>query len=122
MQLANLPDINTAYGREVGNRLVEKAARLMQDVFSSGNIFIRYSGSKFCIVTLGARAENMHGTVERFISTIKMEEEMAGNERVSLNINAVMHDIKKQSNIDRELNKMSNYLEGMTDTNTIKII
>lgn len=122
LQLANLPDINTAYGREVGNRLLEKAARLMQDIFSGGNIFIRYSGAKFCIVTLGASAENMHGTVERFISTVKMEEEMAGSERVSLNINAVMHDIKKQSNIDRELNKMSNYLEGMTDTNTIKII
>jgi len=122
LQLANLPDINTAYGREVGNRLVEKAARVMKEVFSSGNIFIRYSGAKFCIVTLGASTENLHGTVERFISTLKMEEEVAGGEKVSLNINAVMHDIKKQSNIDRELNKMANYLEGMTDTNTIKII
>lgn len=122
IQLANLGDINAAYGREVGNRLLEKAAKLMQEVFSKQNIFIRYSGSKFCIVTLGSSAENMHATVERYISNVKMEEEIASGDKVSLNINAVMHDIHKQSNIDKELNKMSNYLEGMTDTNTIKII
>lgn len=122
IQLANLPDINNVYGREVGNRLLEKASKLMKEVFSSDNIFIRYSGSKFCIVTLGSSADKMHGTVERYISNVKMEEEFAGGDKVSLNINVVMHDIKKQSNIDRELNKMSNYIEGMTDTNTIKII
>ena len=67
-------------------------------------------------------AESLHSTVERFISNVKMEEEIARGEKVSLNINVVMHNIQQQSNIDRELAKMSNYLDGMTDTNTIKII
>jgi diguanylate cyclase (GGDEF)-like protein len=122
IQLSNLPDINQAYGREVGDRLLERAAVLMKDIFSNEHIFIRYSGSKFCIVSLGIGADTLHPTVERYISNIKMEEEIARGEKVSLNINVVMHNIQQQSNIDRELAKMSNYLDGMTDTNTIKII
>lgn len=122
IQLANLPEINNVYGREVGNKLLEKAANLMKEVFSKENVFIRYSGSKFCIVSLGSNAEQTHSTVERYISNVKMTEEIAGGDRVSLNVNVVMHDIRKQSNIDKELNKMSNYIDGMTDTNTIKII
>ncbi len=124
MQLSNLGEINAAYGREVGNRLLERAATLMKDIFSNSHIFIRYSGSKFCIVSLGLGAETLHPTVERYISNIKMEEEIARGEKVSLNINVVMHNIQQQSNIDRELSKMSNYLDGMaeTESNTIKII
>ncbi len=122
IQLTNLGDINATYGREVGNRLLERAATLMKDIFSNEHIFIRYSGGKFCIVSLGMGAESLHGTVERYLTSVKMEEEIARGEKVSLNINVVMHNIQQQSNIDRELARMSNYLEGMTDTNTIKII
>lgn len=122
IHLANLADINETYGREVGNVLLEKAAREIKEIFSSENIFIRYSGAKFCIVTLGATAENMHGTVERYISNVKASVEIVDGEKVTLSVNAVMHDIHKQSNIDRELNKMSKYIDTMKDKNTIKII
>lgn len=122
IQLVNLPEINEEFGREVGNKLVEKAANLMKEVFNEENIFIRYSGSKFCIVSLGASAEQLHGTVERYISNVKMQEENSNGQRVTLDTNAVMSNIRKQSNIDRELNRMSEYVEKMTDMNTIKII
>ena len=122
IQLVNLPEINEEFGREVGNKLVEKAANLMKEVFNEENIFIRYSGSKFCIVSLGASAEQLHGTVERYISNVKMQEENSNGQRVTLDTNAVMSNIRKQSNIDRELNRMSEYVEGMKDMNTIKII
>lgn len=122
IQLANLPDINEKYGREVGNVLLEKAAIQIKEIFSSENIFIRYSGAKFCVVTLGSTAENMHGTVERYISTVKAAEEIVDGEKVSLAVNVVMHDIHKQSNIDREITKMAKYIDAMKDKNTIKII
>ena len=122
IQLSNLGDINQVYGREVGNRLLERAAVLMKDIFSNDHIFIRYSGSKFCIVSLGIGADTLHATVDRYISNVKMEEEIARGEKVSLNIKAVMHNIQRQSNIDREISKMSNYLDRMTDEDTIKII
>jgi len=122
LQLSNLPDINNTYGREVGNRLLEKAVRLVHETFSKDNILIRYSGSKFCIVTLGSTAEEMHGTIERYISNVNMEEFVVRGEKISLKVNAVMRNIRKQSNLDKELNKMSNYIEKMTDTNAINIL
>lgn len=120
--LSNLPKINEEYGREVGNRLLEKSAQLMQEVFSRENIFIRYSGSKFCVVSPGISVETLHATIERYITNIKMQEEIVDGNRVTLNVNVVMKNIHKQGNIEREISKMADYVEQMTDVNTIKII
>ena len=122
LQLTNLPRINEEYGREVGNRLLEKAAKLMQEVFNESNIFVRYSGSKFCIVSPGTSAETLHATVERYITNIKMQEEVVDGQKVALNLTAAIKNIRKQSNIDKELSKMAEYVEQMKDVNTIKII
>lgn len=122
MQLSNLPAINEEYGREVGNKLLERAAKLMQEVFNSENIFIRYSGSKFCVVSPGISAETLHATVERYITNIKMQEEVVNGEKVSLSVSVVMKNIRKQSNIEKEISKMAEYVEQMREVNTIKII
>ncbi len=120
--LSNLPQINEEYGREVGNKLLDKASKLMKEVFDEANIFVRYSGSKFCIVSPGISTDNLHATVERYITNIKMQEEIAEGVRVNLNVSVVMKNIFKQSNIDREISKMADYVEQMTEVNTIKII
>ena len=122
MQLANLPQLNEEYGREVGNRLLEKAANLMNDVFDGANIFVRYSGSKFCIVSPGVSADALHATVERYITNVKMIEEVVDGQKVSLNVSVVMKNIRKQSNIEKEISKMADYVEQMREVNTIKII
>ena len=122
MCLSNLPRINEEYGREVGNRLLEKAAKLMQEVFNSDNIFVRYSGSKFCVVSPGASAETLHAVVERYITNVKMQEEVVDGQKVTLSASVVMKNIRKQSNIEREISKMADYVEQMKDVNTIKII
>ena len=122
MLLSNLPQLNEEYGREVGNKLLEKAAKLIQEIFSSDNVFVRYSGSKFCIVSPGESAENMHAMVERYITNLKMQHEIVEDNKVSLNINVVMKNIRKQSNIEREISKMADYVEKSTEVNTIKII
>ena len=51
-----------------------------------------------------------------------MQEEVVNGNRVNLNVNVVMKNIRKQSNIEREISKMADYVEQMTDVNTIKII
>ena len=122
MMLSNLPQINEEYGREVGNRLLEKAAQLMKEIFNEANIFVRYSGSKFCLVSPGTSADTLHATVERYITNLKMQEEIVDGMKVTLNVNVVMKNIRKQSNIEREISKMADYVEKMTDVNTIKII
>lgn len=122
MLLSNLPEINETYGREVGNRLLDKAAKLMSEVFNGENIFVRYSGSKFCIVSPNVSADTLHGTVERYITNLKMQEEVVDGKKITLDVSVTMKNIRKQGNIDRELAKMADYVEKMTDTNTIKII
>ena len=122
MILSNLPQINEEYGREVGSKLLEKAARLMQEIFNESNIFVRYSGSKFCIVSPGTSADVLHSTVERYITNLKMQEEIANGMKVTVSVNVVMKNIRKQSNIEREISKMADYVEHMTEENTIKII
>lgn len=122
MILSNLPQINEEYGREVGNKLLEKAAKLMQEIFNESNIFVRYSGSKFCIVSPGASTDVLHATVERYVTNLKMQEEIVDGMKVTLNANIVMKNIRKQSNIEREISKMADYVEQMKEENTIKII
>lgn len=122
IQLTNLPEINNIYGREVGNRLVEKAAKQLQELLSSDNILVRYSGSKFCIACPGTTVDLLHTTMERYLSNIKMNAEAVANDAVYLEINIVMHDIKKQSNVEKEIAKMVDYVENSRSTNTINIM
>ena len=51
-----------------------------------------------------------------------MSAEAYENDVVCLEINIVMHDIKKQSNIEKEIAKMIDYVENSKSTNTINII
>ncbi|MBR6641582.1 MAG: diguanylate cyclase [Clostridia bacterium] len=120
--LSNLPKINEDYGREVGNKLIAKFANLMREVFNDSNIFVRYSGGKFCIVSPGTSTETLHPVVERFLTNLKMQQEVVNGEKVTLDVAITMKNIYRQSNIDREIAKMSDYVEAMTETNTIKII
>lgn len=120
--LSNLPRINEEYGREVGNRLLEKAAKQLKEMLSSDNILVRYSGSKFCIACPGTTSEILHTTMERFLSNIKTYAEAVDNSTVSLELNIVMHDVTKQSNVEKELYKMVDYVEHSKSANTINIM
>lgn len=122
IQLSNLAYINENYGREVGNRLLEKAAKQLREMLSSDNILVRYSGSKFCIACPGTTSDLIQATMERFLSNIKMYAEAVEDTAISLELNIVMHDIKKQSNVEKELDKMVYYVENSKTTNTINIM
>lgn len=122
MQFMNLPDINDKYGREIGDRLIARASKALLDMMSKEAILIRHSGGKFCIVSPGATPDMMHPQMERYLSTLKVQEEMVDDEKVAFETNIVIHNIKKQSNLDKEIMKMSSYIDGMEQTNTIKII
>ena len=55
-------------------------------------------------------------------SNLKMQEEISDGNKVNLSVSVVMKNIKKQSNIEREITKMAEYVEQMKEVNTIKII
>jgi len=122
MQFVNLPDINEKYGRDIGDKLLIKAANILMDMMSKENILVRYSGSKFCIVCPGITAEIIHSQIENYLSNVKIQEEISNGKNISLETSIVIHTISKQNNLDREISRMSDYLSKMPDTNTIKII
>lgn len=122
MQFMNLPEINDKYGREIGDRLLAKAATSLSDMMSKDAILIRHSGGKFCIVAPGATAEMIHPLMERYLSTVRENQEASGITQVKLETNIVIHNIKRQSILDKEITKMATYIDGMENNNTIKIL
>lgn len=122
VSLSNLPSINDKYSRDLGDRLLDKTAKLFKETMSSDCILIRYTGSRFAAICPGVSSETVHTTIERFSTNAKMIEEMQGSSRVNLDIQILIHTLKKQSNVEKELNKMNTYLEGMEEGSSIKII
>lgn len=122
MQFVNLVDINDQYGREIGDRLLLKTAKVFTDMLNKEDIPVRYSGSKFCIVCPGTTSESIHSQVEKYLTNIRQIEEVASGTIIKLDTSMVLHTIRKENNLDKEITKMSNFLENMKETNTIKII
>lgn len=122
ISFSGLPTINEKYGRNVGDNLLLKATNLIKESMSSENIFVRYSGSRFVIVCPGVSVETIHETIERFLSSLNYQRENVDGNQITLDTQILMHTIKKQNNIEKEINKMNAYLEGMKEINTIKII
>jgi len=117
-----LPGINESYDRAIGDSLLLKATRLLKETIPEGNVFVRHTGSKFIVVCPGVSAETIHGTIERFLSNLSYQRETVNGKEIALDTQILMHTIRKQSNIEKEINKMNAYLEGMKEVNTIKII
>ena len=122
ISFSGLPTINEENGRAVGDALLLKATDLLKETIPAENIFIRYTGSRFVIVCPGVSADTIHGTIERYLSNLNYQRENVDGKEIKLDTQILVHTIKKQSNIEKEINKMNAYLEGMKEVNTIKII
>ncbi len=122
VSLSNLPALNDKYTRELGDRLLSKTAKLFKETMSTDSTLIRYTGSRFAAICPGSGSEDVHASIERFSSNAKMIDEMNGKEKVGLDVQVLIHTLKKQSNVEKELSKMNAYLEGMQEGSSIKII
>ena len=120
--LKNIPDINEKYGRNIGNNLILRIVNIIKDVLPEDAVVIRYTGIRIIIVTFGSNAQNVHKFLEIILSKIKKEVEYIENDEVSVNSQILMHTIKGQNNVEKEVQKMLSYLDRMKTENTIKII
>lgn len=120
--LKNMPEVNEKFGRNIGNALIIKIANALKDTLSNDSIFVRYSGIRLLTITPGTTAEVLHPIIERALSRIKSEAEYVKNEKVTMDVQILMHTFKKQNNIEKELQKMVTYMDRMESVNTIKII
>ncbi len=123
MELDNLSDINIKYSRNIGNKVLDKAVKIIKELIGNETMVVRYSGAKFVMIFPNSTAETIHSNVERILSRIKSDAiEKVDVDFVSLQIKIAMTTFKKQNNLEKEIQRMVSYVENMKDIDTIKII
>ena len=120
--LKNIPDINLKYGRNVGNAVLIKATNCIKNFVNKNIILIRYSGIKFLIIIPNMSSQASQPMIERLLAKLNLENEYVGDEKITVNSQFLLHTVKNQNDIDFEIKKMVDYIDGMNSVNTIKII
>lgn len=120
--LKNIPEINEKYSRNLGNTLIVKVTNAIKDIVSKESILVRYSGLRLLIITPGSNAQIAQPILERVLSKIRTEVEYVDDEKVSVDAQILIHTLKKQNNIEKEIQDMVSYIDNMKAINTIKII
>lgn len=122
MCLKNIPDINDKYGRNVGNAILIKATNCVKNFVNKNVILIRYSGIRFLIIIPDMSAQAAQPMIERLLAKLNLESEYVGEDKITLDTQFLLHTVKNQNDMDTEIDKMVDYIEGMSSTNNIKII
>ena len=120
--LKNIPDINLKYGRNVGNAVLIKATNCIKNFVNKNIVLIRYSGIKFLIIIPNMSSQASQPMIERLLAKLNLESENVGDEKITVNSQFLLHTVKNQNDIDFEIEKMVDYIDGMNSVNTIKII
>ncbi len=123
IQIKNLAEINSGYSRDIGNKILDKAVNVIKELIGNETIAVRYSGAKFAIIFPNSTAETVHPNIERMLARMKSDAiEKVDVSYVTLNIQIVMTTFKKQNNLEKEVERMVEYVENMKEIDTIKII
>lgn len=120
--LKNIPDINLKYGRNVGNAVLIKATNCIKNFVNKNIVLIRYSGIKFLIIIPNMSSQASQPMIERLLAKLNLESEYVCDEKITVNSQFLLHTVKNQNDIDFEIEKMVDYIDGMNSVNTIKII
>lgn len=120
--IKNLPEINIRYSREVGNKVLIKVSEVLKSMIPDDSVLVRNSGLRLMVISKNTNVDNMKQLLERVLSKATSEVEYYNNEQIKPEIQILMHNIVRQSNIEIEIDKMINYMDNMNDKNTIKII
>ena len=123
LEFSNLSSINNDYGRSLGNELLEKAVMIIKELTGSSTICIRYSGARILVIVPNSTAQSVHSSMERMLSRIKNEAiKDVDGKYIALEVKMLIKTIKKQNNIEKEVQNLVAYTENMKETDTIKII
>ena len=122
VKFTNLPSINDNYGRNIGNLLLVKLANITKEILGNDNIYIRYSGLRIIIFIKNKTAEAVQPMIERLLSSYKNIYEYVNDDKVTVDTKILIHTLKKQNNIEKEIQKTMSYIDWMKNVNTIKIV
>lgn len=120
--LKNLPEINEKYSRNVGNMLVAKLSNVIRENLPEGSIPVRYSGLRLVILTPGKTVQSINKEMEFLLKKILKEYEVYESEKIELEVQVVMKNLRKQANIEKEAQNITRRMDGIKTVNTIKVI
>lgn len=122
IEFKNIEKINEKYGRNIGNTLIIKGCSIIKNISASTSIFIRYSGVRFIVITPGSNAQVAQPIFERVLKELKKCSEFDEDEEVKIETNILLHTLKRQTNVEKEVQKMLNYMEKMKNSNSIRVM
>ena len=122
VKLTGIPEINEKFGRNIGNLLLIKVANMTREILGNDNIYIRYSGLRFVIFSKNSIAESVQPQIELLLSKYKDIYEYVNDVKVNIDVQILLHTLKKQNNVEKEIQKVMSYIDGMKAVNTMKII
>lgn len=129
-KITNLQEINKKFSRELGNKIVEKISKYIQNNISDEYIFVRYMGPKFAIVFSGVEisgvAEFLNDkkeAIEKFsislednVQPVEETEKKRGRKKkpvaVSPRLNFAISSYYKGTGLEEVLKKLENYLDS----------
>lgn len=111
-KVTNLEEINKAYNRETGNKVITEISNYISNNISSEYIFVRYMGPKFAIVFSGVDIDG----VAEFVQDLKNSLEKLDIEEVDIKDNK-----KKARTLNIKLNfVLTTYYKGTALENVTK--
>ncbi len=122
VRLDNLPEINEKYGRNIGNLLLVKLANATKEILGEDNIYVRFSGLRFIIFVKNQTAETIQPNIERLLSKYKKIYEYESDKKVKVDTKILIHTLRKQNNLEKEIQKTMSQMDWMKNVNTIKIV
>lgn len=122
IELKNIPEINDKYGRNIGNSLIIRMCNEIRNIVSKESVLIRYGGLKFLVITPDSNAQVAQPVIERVLHSIKNIKEYVEDEEIQIQANILIHTLQKQNNMEKEVQKMLNYMQKSKNVNEIRIM
>lgn len=122
IKLSNISQIIEKYNLNIANALIVKVTDTIRESVNSDVTLIRYTNNKLILIIPNENAQTAHKIIEHLYFKISRQVEYFEEERVSVEPQAIIHTIKKENNIEKELQKMLEYIKYIKKCNVIKII
>jgi len=115
-RITNIEEINTSYGRIIGNNIIIEVANWVKTLVTSEEIFVRYMGPKFVIVFVGKDedyATNIIKDMRSDLESIELEVKGEDGKKVQVRpkINFVLSTYYKGTGVEKVTAKLEEYLD-----------
>ena len=112
LDLEGVSDINTAYGRKVGDAYIQNFVEIVRKNFRSGDTFARIQDDKFCLVLTGNVKHLIERKMDEILATFQRDDDRVFCHECNFKYSIV--EVEGQSNmftLDKLLGEAENIVE-----------